>query len=171
MSYRRLLSSPTFIGCCLSTFGAFWVMSVSLTWFTPFIVKGLGYSQSTAGWLTVLPWLEATAVLLGSATLSQNMMARKISSRRSRGLLGGSALILGGLFMSMASFVEAPPAKIVLLILGSGFCGAIYVVSPAMLSEIAPVKQRGALISMYSAFFNLAGIISPFAMGSASSIQ
>jgi MFS transporter, ACS family, D-galactonate transporter len=164
--YLRLLLTRTFIGCSLSTFGAYWVMSVALTWLTPFIVKGLGYSQSTAGWISIFPWVEGTTVLIGTALLSQRLMSKGVSSRVARGVVGGVPLILAGVLLTMTSFAENPAAKIALLILGSGLCGAIYVVSPPMLSEITPVKQRGAIISVYSAIFNLAGIISPVAMGS-----
>src|SRR6266581_3511153 len=38
--YLQLLTSRTFIGCCAATFGAYWALSLGLTWFTPFIVKG-----------------------------------------------------------------------------------------------------------------------------------
>jgi hypothetical protein len=37
--YRRLLLAPTFIGCCLAALGAYWGLSLGLTWFAPFIVK------------------------------------------------------------------------------------------------------------------------------------
>ena len=47
--YFQLLTSRTFIGCCAATFGAYWALSLGLTWFTPFIVKGLGFSQQQAG--------------------------------------------------------------------------------------------------------------------------
>jgi hypothetical protein len=63
--YFQLLTSRTFIGCCAATFGAYWALSLGLTWFTPFIVKGLGFSQKDAGWISVLPWVfGATIVLL-----------------------------------------------------------------------------------------------------------
>ncbi len=42
--YSKLLLSRTFIGAVLACFGAYWSLSVGLTWFTPFIVKGLGFS-------------------------------------------------------------------------------------------------------------------------------
>src|ERR1700739_4070289 len=54
--YSRLLTSRTFIGCCAATFGAYWALSLGLTWFTPFIVKGLGFTQAQAGWVSILPW-------------------------------------------------------------------------------------------------------------------
>ncbi|MGY4328155.1 hypothetical protein ACVWWG_002572 [Bradyrhizobium sp. LB7.2] len=46
--YLRLLTSRTFLGCVIATFGAYWALSLGLTWFTPFIVKGLGFTQSQA---------------------------------------------------------------------------------------------------------------------------
>ncbi len=45
----QLLTSRTFVGCCAATFGAYWALSLGLTWFTSFIVKGLGFSQQQAG--------------------------------------------------------------------------------------------------------------------------
>ena len=35
---------------------AYWSLSLGLTWFTPFVVKGLGFPQSSAGWISALPW-------------------------------------------------------------------------------------------------------------------
>src|SRR4029079_8607596 len=54
---------------------------------------------------------------------------------------------------------------IALLVVGSGLCGAIYVVCPPMLGEFTPVSQRGAVIAVYGALFTLAGIIAPYVMG------
>jgi MFS family permease len=53
-----------------------------------------------------------------------------------------------------------------LLVVGSGLCGAIYVVCPPMLGEFTPVSQRGAVIAIYGAIYTLAGIIAPTVMGS-----
>ena len=47
--YFQLLTSRTFVGCCAATFGAYWALSLGLTWFTPFIIKGLGFSQTGRG--------------------------------------------------------------------------------------------------------------------------
>jgi predicted MFS family arabinose efflux permease len=65
--YSRLLATPTFIGCCIATFGAYWSLVLGLTWFTPYI-RALGYTQQQAGPISVLPWvLGATMVLLTSS--------------------------------------------------------------------------------------------------------
>src|ERR1043166_4422565 len=52
--YFQLLTSRTFIGCVAATFGAYWALSLGLTWFTPFIVQGLGFSQQQAGFVSIL---------------------------------------------------------------------------------------------------------------------
>ncbi|MDQ9786286.1 hypothetical protein RF094_26650, partial [Serratia marcescens] len=55
---------------------------------------------------------------------------------------------------------------IALLVVGSGLCGSIYVVCPAMLGEFTPVSQRGAMIAIYGALYTLSGILAPQVMGS-----
>jgi MFS family permease len=164
--YSRLLTSRTFIGCCAATFGAYWALSLGLTWFTPFIVKGLGFSQKDAGWISILPWLFGATVVLLTGWISQVMMARGISTRGARGVLGSAPLIVGGLILSTLPYADGSGLQIALLVVGSGLCGSIYVVCPPMLGEFTPVSQRGAVIAIYGAIYTLAGIIAPSVMGS-----
>ena len=164
--YFQLLTSRTFIGCCAATFGAYWALSLGLTWFTPFIVKGLGFSQKDAGWVSILPWVFGAGVVLLTGWVSQVMMARGVSSRGARGVLGSVPLVVGGLIMAMLPHVEGAGLQIALLVVGSGLCGSIYVVCPPMLSEFTPVSQRGAVISIYGGLYTLAGVLAPAVMGS-----
>ena len=164
--YFQLLTSRTFIGCVAATFGAYWALSLGLTWFTPFIVKGLGFSQTDAGWISILPWLSGAVVLLLTGWVSQVLMARGVSTRGARGVLGSAPLIAGGLILAVLPHVEVGGLTIALLVVGSGLCGSIYVVCPPMLGEFTPVQQRGAVISIYGAIYTLAGILAPSVMGS-----
>jgi MFS family permease len=164
--YLQLLTSRTFIGCCAATFGAYWALSLGLTWFTPFIIKGLGFSQKDAGWISILPWVFGAAVVLIAGWTSQVLMARGVSTRGARGILGAAPLVVGGAILAMLPYVEGPGLRIVLLVVGSGLCGSIYVVCPPMLGEFTPVSQRGAILSIYGAIYTLAGIIAPSVMGS-----
>ena len=83
--YFQLLTSRTFIGCCAATFGAYWALSLGLTWFTPFIVKGLGFSQRTRAGFSVLPWVfGATIVLLTGMDFAGDAGARLHDARRAR---------------------------------------------------------------------------------------
>jgi MFS transporter, ACS family, D-galactonate transporter len=166
ISYFRLLTSRTFIGCCAATFGAYWALSLGLTWFTPFIIKGLGFSQADAGWISVLPWVFGATVVLITGWISQVLLARGFSTRAARGVLGSAPLIVGGLILAVLPYVKGEGLQIALLVAGSGFCGSIYVVGAPMLSEFTPVSQRGAVISIYTAIYTLAGILAPSVMGS-----
>jgi MFS transporter, ACS family, D-galactonate transporter len=163
--YFQLLTSRTFIGCCAATFGAYWALSLGLTWFTPFIVKGLGFSQQQAGLISILPWVFGATVVLLAGWVSQLLMARGISTRVARGVLGSVPLIAGGLILAVLPHLNGAGVQIAFLVAGSGLCGAIYVVCPPMLGEFTPVSQRGAVISIYGAIYTLAGIIAPSVMG------
>jgi MFS family permease len=164
--YFQLLTSRTFIGCCAATFGAYWALSLGLTWFTPFIVKGLGFSQQQAGFISILPWVFGAVIVLLTGWISQVLMARGFSTRGARGVLGSVPLIVGGLILAMLPHINGAGLQIALLVIGSGLCGSIYVVCPPMLGEFTPVSQRGAVISIYGALYTLAGILAPAVMGS-----
>ncbi len=164
--YFQLLTSRTFIGCCAATFGAYWALSLGLTWFTPFIVKGLGFSQQDAGWISILPWVFGAVVVLLTGWVSQVLMARGVSTRGARGVLGAVPLIVGGSILAVIPYVEGAGLQIALLVAGSGLCGSIYVVCAPMIGEFTPVSQRGAVIAIYGAIYTLAGIVAPSVMGS-----
>ncbi len=164
--YFQLLTSRTFIGCCAATFGAYWALSLGLTWFTPFIIKGLGFSQQDAGWISILPWVFGAVTVLTAGWVSQVLMARGVSTRGARGILGAAPLVIGGLIIATLPHVSGAGMQIALLVLGSGLCGSIYVVCPPMLGEFTPVSQRGAVIAIYGAIYTLAGILAPTVMGS-----
>src|SRR5215470_8212760 len=163
--YFQLLTSRTFIGCVAATFGAYWALSLGLTWFTPFIVQGLGFSQKDAGWVSVLPWVFGATIVLLSGWLSQVMLAKGYTTRGARGVLGSAPLVVGGCILAMLPYVSGTGLQIALLVVGSGLCSSIYVMCPPMLGEFTPVSQRGAVISIYGALFTLAGIIAPITMG------
>ena len=163
--YFLLLTSRTFVGCCVATFGAYWALSLGLTWFTPFVIKGLGFSQSDAGWISILPWMFGAVMVLLTGWVSQVLMARGVSTRSARGVLGAVPLIVGGAILAVIPYIGGAGLQIALLVAGSGLCGSIYVVCAPMISEFTPVSQRGAVIAIYGAIYTLAGIVAPMVMG------
>ncbi len=165
--YFQLLTSRTFVGCVAATFGAYWVLSLGLTWFTPFIVKALGFSQREAGYISILPWVFGAVIVLLTGWISQVMLARGFTTRGARGVLGAAPLIVGGAILALMPYVAPGGPMIALLVVGSGLCGSIFVVCAPMIGEFTPVSQRGAVISIYGALYTLAGILAPAVMGSA----
>ena len=163
--YFQLLTSRTFVGCCAATFGAYWALSLGLTWFTPFIVQRLGFSQQQAGLISILPWIFGSVVVLMTGWISQVLVTRGFSTRVARGVLGAVPLIFGGIILAFVPYVDGAASQVALLVVGSGLCGSIYVVCAPMISEFAPVSQRSAVISIYGAIYTLAGILAPWVMG------
>ena len=163
--YLRLLTSRTFVGCVAATFGAYWALSQGLTWFTPFIVQVLGFTQKDAGWISILPWMFGAATVILTGWFSQLMMARGYTTRTSRGVVGSLPLVVGGLAVAMVPHVNGSGLQLAFLVVGTGLCGAIYVVCPPMLGEFTPVSQRGAIIAIYGAIYTLAGLLAPWVMG------
>ena len=164
--YFQLLTSRTFIGCVAATFGAYWALSLGLTWFTPFIIRALGFSQQAAGWISILPWVFGAVMVMLTGWISQVMLTRGFTTRGARGVLGSVPLVVGGLILAVLPQVPPGGLMIALLVVGSGLCGSIYVVCAPMIGEFTPVSQRGAVISIYGALYTLAGILAPYVMGS-----
>jgi MFS family permease len=163
--YLQLLTSRTFIGCVAASFGAYWALSLGLTWFTSFIIQGLGFSQQQAGFISIMPWIFGATIVILTGWISQLLMARGMSTRGARGVLGSVPLIIGGAILALMPHVSGAGLQIAFLVVGSGLCGSIYVVCPPMLGEFTPVSQRGAIIAIYGALYTLAGIIAPYVMG------
>jgi MFS family permease len=166
VGYGRILLAPTFIGCVLACFGAYWALSLGLTWFTPFIVKALGFSQADAGWIATLPWVMGACTVMLSGWASQVMVGKGINTRVSRGVVGTVPMIVGGLLLLVLPYVGSAAGKIALLVVGTGLTGPIYVVCAPMISEFTPIRQRGAVIAIFGAIYTVAGIIAPFVSGS-----
>jgi MFS family permease len=166
IGYTHILLAPTFIGCVLACFGAYWALSLGLTWFTPFVVKGLGVSQANAGWIATLPWLMGASTVMLAGWISQMLVGHGVTTRVARGVLGTVPLIAGGLLIATLPWASGAAAKIALLVVGTGLTGPIYVVCAPMIAEFTPIAQRGATIAIFGAIYALAGVIAPYANGS-----
>lgn len=163
--YSKLMTCSTFLGCIATSFGAYWALSLGLTWFTPFLVEGLGFEQKTAGFISVLPWVLGALIVLLTGIFSQMLTTRGVGTRLSRGVLGSVPLIVGGLILLAMPAVETPAARIAVLVVATGLSGSIYVVCPPMLAEFTPASQRGAIIAIYGALYTIAGLLAPTVTG------
>jgi MFS family permease len=166
VAYARLLSSPTILACWAAAFGANWALSLALSWQGAYLIKGLGLAQSSIGFLGALPAVGSAIAMLAAGWYSQRLLSRGVSSRLARGVLGGLSVALGGAALAMLPYVPGIPAKIVLTTLGVALPSVIYVISNAIIGEITPTAQRGALLAIGTAVANTAGLLAPYIMGS-----
>ncbi|HJU19417.1 MAG TPA: MFS transporter [Stellaceae bacterium] len=166
LPYGRLLLNPTVIASWCATFGAYWGLSQALTWQGAFMIKGLGFTQSGIGLLSALPPGISVLALLAGGWLSQRLLAGGVGSRWARGVFGGACVMLGGITLLLMPSMPTVGLKIAMTIIGTAVPSLIYVIGPAVVSEITPVAQRGALLAIGIAIGTSAGLLAPYVMGS-----
>jgi hypothetical protein len=83
-----------------------------------------------------------------------------------RGIFGGACVALGGAALAIMPYVPGVAAKIALTTIGVALPSVIYVIGNAVVSEIAPVAQRGAILAIGTAVSTSAGLLAPYVMGS-----
>src|SRR5271165_3727631 len=166
IAYGQLLLSPTIIASWCAGFGAQWGLSQALSWQGAFLIKGLGFTQGSIGLLGALPAGASVILVIAAGWFSQRLLARGVSSRVARGIFGGACVALGGAALAIMPYVAGISAKIALTTIGVALPSVIYVVANAVVSEIAPVAQRGALLAIGTAVSTSAGLLAPYVMGS-----
>jgi MFS transporter, ACS family, D-galactonate transporter len=165
IAYRQLLLSPTIVASWCASFGAQWGLSQALSWQGAFLIKGLGFTQGSIGLLSALPAGASVIVVISAGWFSQSLLARGVSSRVARGIFGGACVALGGAALVIMPYVPGVPAKIALTTCGVALPSVIYVIANAVVSEIVPVAQRGALLAIGTAVSTTAGLLAPYVMG------
>ena len=163
--YRYLLTCPTIMAVCCTGFASYWGLALGLTWFTSYLVNGLGYSQEVGGNLSVLPWIFGLVVVLGGGAISQWLKGRGVSSRVCRGAFASATVILGGSLLPFVASMPSPELKLALLVVGAAIGSTIYVVMPMIVSELTPQPQRAAMLAITTSVVTLAGVIAPLVMG------
>ena len=163
--YSKLLLSRTFFGCVIAVFGAYWTLSLAITWFVPFMVKGLGFEQSLGSNLSVLPWAVGAITVISGGFLSTALVARGVSSKVARAMLGTLPLAIGGIIMLFLPVSGGGWSAVILLMIGTGLTGPIYVVCAPMLGEFVPDSQRAGVIATFGSLYVCSGIIAPSVMG------
>ncbi len=163
--YRYLLTCPSIVAMCCAGFASYWGLALGLTWFTSYMVQGLGYSQQVGGNLTILPWIFGMFVVLGGGALSQRLKRSGASSRASRGVFASLTVILGGCLLPFVGIMPTPELKLATLVVGAAVGSTIYVVIPMIVSELTPQPQRAAMLAITTSVVTLAGVIAPLAMG------
>jgi len=166
IAYTKLLFSPTILSSWVAGFGAYWGLSQALSWQGAFLIKGLGFAQGSIGLLGALPAGVSVVMVIAAGWFSQRLLAQGVSSRAARGLFGGACVALGGAALAVMPYVPNISLKIALTTIGVALPSVIYVISNAIVAEITPTAQRGALLAIGTAVSTSAGILAPYVMGS-----
>ena len=165
VSYGKMLLNPTILASWSAAFGANWGLSQALSWQGAFLVKGLGLSQASVGLLGPLPAAASVVVMLAAGWYSQHLLASGSPSRVARGILGGGAVVVGGIALALMPYAPGIAVKIALTTIGLALPSVVLVISNAVVAEITPTAQRGALLAIGSAISASAGILAPYMTG------
>ena len=163
--YRRLLLSRTAVGFYLAGFAAYWIIALNLVWLANYLIKALGMDAAHAAWVIALPSAMQMVLAPGIAYLSQRLSLSGLSSRVARGLVGTLCVITAGVSMACFPFVGMGPLKILLVGLACSIGSVIFTLGPALMGEISPASQRGALLGVSNSIHTLAGVCAPLVMG------
>ena len=123
--YARLLLNGTILSGFAAGFGAYWGLSLLVGWFTPYLITGLGYSQTDASWITTLPSMAAPFIIVSTGWFSQYLLARGVSTRLARGVLGGGGVAFGGVCLALMESMPGDRLKIAMMILGIAVPGVV----------------------------------------------
>lgn len=166
VSYRTLLANPTMLCCFLLHFVAYWTLALSLTWLPAYLERGLGYSAISAGRLYAAIILVVMPVTVGTSWLVRHLLHKGVSTRTARGRLSGATLMLAGAALVSLWSVELPPPwRVALIGLAIGLTPVVYSLVPAMIAEMVPASQRGAMLAVDNSIASLAGIAAPLVTG------
>jgi MFS family permease len=163
--YRYLLTCPSIVAACCAGFASYWGLALGLTWFTSYLVGGLGYSQKLGGNLSILPWILGMFVVLGGGFISQRLKKAGVSSRLSRGAFASATVILGGVILPFVGSMPTPELKLAVVVVGGAIGSTIYVVIPMIVSELTPQPQRAGMLAITTSVVTLAGVLAPLVMG------
>jgi MFS transporter, ACS family, D-galactonate transporter len=163
--YGRLLTSRTAVGFYLAGFAAYWIIALNLVWLAHYLIKALGMDPAHAAWVIALPSAMQIVLAPGIGYLSQRLSLLGLSSRVARGVVGSLCVIIAGLSMACFPFVGMGPLKILLVGLACSIGSVIFTLGPALMGEISPASQRGAMLGVSNSIHTLAGVCAPLVMG------
>ncbi|BBU32482.1 MFS transporter (plasmid) [Burkholderia sp. THE68] len=164
--YRRLLSNPTILCVFFLGFAGYWMLGANMTWLPTYLEQALGYSGITSGRWFALVIATAAPFSLGLSWLSQRMLARGATSRSARVRLLCAAFVGGAcLFFALMLPGLSPGQKVAVFALAGALPTVCFALAPALLSEVVPDAQRGALIGIHTALASTGAAIAPMLIG------
>ncbi|MER5951881.1 MFS transporter [Streptomyces sp. NPDC001904] len=162
---RRLFSTGTLVGMVTLFFVAYANTSVAVSWLPLYLREGLGYDAGAASKLVVLPFLGAAAAVIVVGAISGALTRRGVGNRITRGVLPAALVLASGVCTVAFASLDRGVPQMVLLVISACLNSAGYGVAFAGLSDVAPVKQRGAVFGIVTGIYSLGAVIAPLVLG------
>jgi MFS family permease len=163
--YSQLLSSRTAVGVFMAGFAAYWVIALNVTWLANYLVKQMSITPIRAAWIIGLVSLMQMILVPGFAWISQVLCGFGVSSRVARGIVGCACVVSSGASMIWMAGLQAGTLKVFLIGLSFSVGNVIFALGSALIGEISPPVQRGAMLGITNSIHTLAGLFAPLLMG------
>ena len=159
----QLLRHRQLTGICLGQFAGNSTLVFFLTWFPTYLATERHMAWLKIGFFAIMPFIAASIGVMFGGTFSDWLLRRGVSANVARklpiiaGLLLASAIVL-------ANYVESNVTVIVILSVAF-FAQGMAALGWTLVSDIAPDGLLGVTGGIFNFAANLAGIITPLAVG------
>lgn len=158
-----LLRQRQVVGASIGQFATNATLVFFLTWFPSYLAMERGMVWLKAGFYTVLPFIAASVGVLVGGQLSDALTSRGLNHSFARKLPVVSGLLLST-SIALAMFVKND--ALVIAIMSVAFFGqGMSNLGWTLISEVAPAGFVGLTAGVFNFFTNLAGILTPIAIG------
>ncbi|WP_031467148.1 MFS transporter [Sciscionella sediminilitoris] len=163
--YRKLLLSSEALAVFVTGFAAYWALALSLAW-VPSYLATLGYPQVKGGLIAGAPQATTGVLAIAIGWLAQRRVRRGGSRWAARSAPMAIVLAISGICLFLVPHAERGGLLIVLVSLGLGCSQPVTSLVAVHVSELVPVGQRPAVLTLAFSVPNaLAGMCAPAVTG------
>ena len=162
-SIGLLMRQRQILGASIGQFASNSTLVFFLTWFPTYLATERHMAWLHIGFFAVLPFIAATAGVVGGGVLSDFLLRRTGSANIARKLPIVSGLLLASTIVA-ADFLENDTSVIAVMSLaffGQGMCNLGW----TLITDVAPKRLIGLTTGLFNLCANLAGIVTPLVVG------
>ncbi|MFM0289671.1 MFS transporter [Paraburkholderia megapolitana] len=159
----RLLKHRQLTGICLGQFAGNATLVFFLTWFPTYLATERHMGWLKIGFFAIMPFIAASLGVMFGGTLSDWLLRHGRSANVARKLPIIAGLLLASTIV-LANYVESNGAVIAILSIAF-FAQGMAALGWTLVSDIAPEGLLGVTGGIFNFAANLAGIVTPLAVG------
>ena len=162
-SIGLLMRQRQILGASIGQFASNSTLVFFLTWFPTYLATERHMVWLRIGFFAVLPFIAATAGVVGGGVLSDLLLRRTGSANIARKLPIVSGLLLASTIVA-ADFLDNDTTVIAVMSLaffGQGMCNLGW----TLITDVAPKPLLGLTTGLFNLCANLAGIVTPLVVG------
>ncbi|WP_286231547.1 MFS transporter [Neobacillus mesonae] len=160
----KIILSANFIFTTLAFFSAFWVLSWSFVWMPVYLTKIIHLSPMQMGYILSGLGIVTSLGSIAAAVLSDKVLKKTNSHRKSRVFVSGSALILAAICLFLMTVIQSTVAAIILLCFALTLVNTMFAIAPQIAVQLLP-ERKGLITGVLVGLANLAGIVGPLITG------